>query len=65
MTELNRRGRLEALFAEHSGAVRAYALRRIDPAAADDTVSEVFLVAWRRIEDCPADALPWLLACAR
>ncbi len=28
-------------------------------------MSEVFLVAWRRLDDCPADALPWLLACAR
>jgi RNA polymerase sigma factor (sigma-70 family) len=65
VTDLGRRARLEALFAEHAAAVRAYALRRIDPAAADDTVSEVFLVAWRRLDDCPADALPWLLACAR
>jgi RNA polymerase sigma-70 factor (ECF subfamily) len=65
VTDLDRRARLEALFAEHAGAVRAYAVRRIDPAAADDTVSEVFLVAWRRLDDCPPDALPWLLACAR
>lgn len=65
MTDLVRRRRLEALFAEHARAVHAYALRRIDLAAADDTVSEVFLVAWRRLDDCPADALPWLLACAR
>jgi hypothetical protein len=32
-------------------------LRRIDPASADDTVSEVFIVACRRIEEIPADAL--------
>jgi RNA polymerase sigma-70 factor, ECF subfamily len=65
VTDPARRRRLEALFAEHARAVHAYALRRIDPAAADDTVSEVFLVAWRRLDDCPPDALPWLLACAR
>jgi RNA polymerase sigma-70 factor (ECF subfamily) len=65
VTDPSRRLRLEALFAEHARAVHAYALRRIDAAAADDTVSEVFLVAWRRLDDCPPDALPWLLACAR
>jgi RNA polymerase sigma-70 factor (ECF subfamily) len=63
--ELDRRRRLEDLFAEHVAAVRAYALRLIDATAADDTVSEVFVVAWRRLEDVPDDALPWLLACAR
>ena len=65
MDELERRARLEALFAEHAAAVRAYAWRRIGPEVADDTVSEVFVVACRRLEDVPADALPWLLACAR
>jgi RNA polymerase sigma-70 factor, ECF subfamily len=65
VNELDRRRWLEELFAEHAEAVRAYALRRIDVAAADDTVSEVFVVAWRRLEDVPGDALPWLLACAR
>jgi RNA polymerase sigma factor (sigma-70 family) len=63
--ELERRTRLEALFAEHAAAVRAYALRRIGAEAADDTVSEVFVVACRRLEHVPTDALPWLLACAR
>lgn len=57
--------RLETLFAEHAGAVRAYALRRSDPATADDVVSDVFVVACRRLADVPADALPWLLGCAR
>jgi RNA polymerase sigma-70 factor, ECF subfamily len=65
MTEVDRRRRLEALFDEHAAAVRAYALRRINPASADDTVSDVFVVACRRIDEIPADALPWLLACAR
>jgi RNA polymerase sigma-70 factor, ECF subfamily len=65
VSELERRVRLEALFVEHAGAVRAYARRRIDIATADDTVSEVFVIAWRRLDDVPADALPWLLACAR
>ncbi len=65
MRDHDRRQRLELLFDEHAAAVRAYALRRIDPASAEDTVSEVFVVACRRLEEIPADALPWLLACAR
>lgn len=62
--ESERRLRLEQLFAAHAGAVRAYARRRIDPVSADDTVSEVFAIAWRRLDDVPEVALPWLLSCA-
>jgi len=66
MGDSERRARLETLFAEHARAVRGYAMRRCDPAAADDVVSEVFVVACRRLDDVPGDdALPWLLACAR
>ena len=63
--ELERVGRLERLFADHGQAVRAYALRRIDPVTADDIVSEVFVVAFRRLEEIPQEPLPWLLATAR
>jgi RNA polymerase sigma-70 factor, ECF subfamily len=65
VSEIERRGRLQQLFAEHASAVRAYARRRTDEASADETVSEVFVVAWRRLDDLPQEALPWLLACAR
>ena len=65
VNDLERRERLRALFEAHADAVRAYALRRIDASAADDTVSEVFVVACRRLDEVPVDALPWLLACAR
>jgi RNA polymerase sigma-70 factor (ECF subfamily) len=57
--------RLAKLFHEHAAAVRGYALRRTDPQTADDVVSEVFLVACRRLEDVPDDPLPWLIGCAR
>jgi RNA polymerase sigma-70 factor (ECF subfamily) len=65
VNEVQRRSRLEDLFNAHAGAVRAYARRRVDPVAADDAVSEVFVIAWRRLDDVPDDALPWLLGCAR
>lgn len=56
---------MEALFREHADAVHAYASRRAGAGSADDVVSEVFAVAWRRIDDVPDPALPWLLGCAR
>ncbi len=33
--------------------------------AAQDVVSETFLVAWRRLDDVPDDALPWIYGVAR
>lgn len=39
--------------------------RRIPPGEAEDVVSTVFLTAWRRFDDLPADARPWLFAVAR
>jgi RNA polymerase sigma-70 factor, ECF subfamily len=30
-----------------------------------DVVAETFTTAWRRLDDVPADALPWLFATAR
>ncbi len=65
MNDSDRRRRLEALFCAHAAAVGAYAARRTEPGAADDITSDVFVIAWRRLDDVPEDALPWLLACAR
>ena len=55
----------ESLFRENYAALRAYALRRAAPDAAQDVVAETFLVAWRRLDDIPDDALPWLFGVAR
>jgi len=63
--EAERARRLEALFDAHSGRVFAYAARRSSPQDADDVVGETFLVAWRRLDAVPPDALPWLLGVAR
>jgi RNA polymerase sigma-70 factor (ECF subfamily) len=60
-----RKARLEGLFAAHSAAVLAYARRRCDAATADDVLSEVFAIAWRRLDHVPIEAKPWLLAYAR
>jgi RNA polymerase sigma-70 factor (ECF subfamily) len=62
---MDRREQFEALYRAHAGAVRGYSLRRTGAAAADDVVAEVFLVAWRRLDDVPSDPLPWLLGVGR
>jgi RNA polymerase sigma-70 factor (ECF subfamily) len=56
--------RFEGVFV-HLDAVARYARRRgaRDP---DDVAAECMTIAWRRLDDIPADdALPWLLGCAR
>jgi RNA polymerase sigma-70 factor (ECF subfamily) len=60
-----REQRFESLFRENYEAVRSYALRRAAPEAAQDVVAETFLVAWRRLDHVPEDALPWLYGVAR
>ena len=57
--------RLDELFTAHAGDVYAFAARRASRTAADDVVAETFLVAWRRLDSIPEQALPWLLAVAR
>lgn len=56
---------LEDLFRRYADRVYAYARRHTTREAADDIVSETFLVAWRRRTDLPDDPLPWLLVVAR
>jgi RNA polymerase sigma-70 factor (ECF subfamily) len=56
--------RFNRLHEEHFEAVRRYVWRR-DPALADDVVAETFLIAWRRLNDVPSDARPWLIGVAR
>lgn len=60
------RARFEGVFERHQRAVHAYALRRARSTAdAEDAVAETFLTAWRRLDDVPADPLPWLYGVAR
>lgn len=42
-----------------------YVRRHCDEAECDDVLAEVFVVAWRRWGELPADPIPWLLATAR
>jgi RNA polymerase sigma-70 factor (ECF subfamily) len=52
------------LYARHRDDVWRYFRRRM-PDAAEDLVTEVFVVAWRRRRDIPPEPLPWLYGVAR
>ena len=59
------RERFERLYRENVRAVLRFAALRIDPERAKDVAAETFLVAWRRLDDVPAEPRPWLLGVAR
>lgn len=59
------RERFERLYVAHAGVVRRFARRRGEAAEADDVVAEVFVSVWRRLDEVPADPVPWLLGIAR
>jgi RNA polymerase sigma factor (sigma-70 family) len=61
----DRSERFEVLFRTHYAVVAGYFARRAGPDAVDDLVDEVFLAAWRRLDQVPAQVRPWLLAVAR
>jgi RNA polymerase sigma factor (sigma-70 family) len=61
----NSEERFTVLYEQHYDAVERYVRRRLDDASVRDVVAEVFLVAWRRLPEVPADALPWLYGTAR
>ena len=64
-----REERLRSLVHRFAPEVGAYLRRRsypLGPPEVDDMVQEVFVVAWRRLDDIPADReLPWLIGTAR
>jgi len=55
----------EACFRGYASRVHTFALRRVDPEAAQDVTAETFSIAWRRRGEMPAEALPWLYSIAR
>ncbi len=60
-------GRFGRIFGEYYESVSRYCHRRLSPDDANDATAEVFVVAWRKIEEVPQgdDALPWLYGVAR
>ena len=59
-----REARFNEMYEQHFEVVRRYVWRR-DPLIADDVAADTFLVAWRRLDGVPVDAVPWLIGVAR
>jgi RNA polymerase sigma factor (sigma-70 family) len=59
--------RFRRIYREHFSDIYAYFLRRADAAEVGDLVSEVFLIAWRRLDDVPVapEERLWLYGVAR
>jgi len=56
--------RLTRLWVDHKAAVEAFVWRRTGEDV-DDVVQQVFVTAWRRLDDVPDEPRGWLLTVAR
>ncbi len=65
MDTQSRRDRFEALAPDLIEPLRRFLARRTDPATAEDALSETLLVCWRRLDELPAEPLPWAYGVAR
>ncbi|WP_434452008.1 RNA polymerase sigma factor [Lentzea sp. E54] len=54
-----------AVYRECYPRVLAYAASHAGTRLAEDITSETFTIAWRKLDQMPANALPWLLGIAR
>jgi RNA polymerase sigma-70 factor (ECF subfamily) len=58
--------RFGALYDTHRAALGAYCRRRLPVDVVDDVLAEIFLTAWRRIDEIPTESeLVWLYRVAR
>jgi RNA polymerase sigma-70 factor (ECF subfamily) len=55
------------VYREHHQAIRSYCFRRLAPSDANDATAEVFLLAWKKLDDVPVGpgTLPYLYTMAR
>lgn len=65
MIDQDAAARFTAVYDQTRPRVYAFAVSHAGRDLADEIVSEVYLVAWRRLADIPRPELPWLLAVAR
>ncbi len=64
----SRESRFRAVYEATYDDLLRFAQRRVDRSHAEDVTADVFLVAWRRLDDLPErveDARPWLFGVAR
>ncbi|GAA4591737.1 sigma-70 family RNA polymerase sigma factor [Planotetraspora phitsanulokensis] len=57
--------RFTRLYETYYRNVFGYLVLQVAPHAAEDATNEVFTTAWRKIDEVPERALPWLLGVAR
>jgi len=59
--------RFRTLYEEHYADIRSYCLRRLPVEAANDAASEIFIVAWRKLDEVPEgpSARLWLFGVAK
>jgi RNA polymerase sigma-70 factor (ECF subfamily) len=50
----------DALFERHYSELRRYVMRRVEDGGVEEVLAETFAVAWRRRDQMPVPALPWL-----
>jgi RNA polymerase sigma-70 factor, ECF subfamily len=60
-----RRARFEAIAAEIYEPLQRYLRRRARADDAADVLADTLLVVWRRLDDVPAEPLPWCIGAAR
>ncbi|MFG1605403.1 RNA polymerase sigma factor [Actinoplanes sp. NPDC049265] len=65
MTDNERAERFRLLHTRHYPDLLRFVERRVPSHEAEDVISTVFMTAWRRYDDLPEDARPWLFAVAR
>ena len=65
MSRNDRRVRFEAVAPGLIEPVRRFLARRTDPATAEDVLAETLLVCWRRLDELPAEPLPYAYGVAR
>ena len=63
--ETSRADRFDQLARQCLEPLRRYLARRTDAETAADVLGDTLLVAWRRFDDVPPEALPWLYGVAR
>jgi RNA polymerase sigma-70 factor (ECF subfamily) len=54
-----------AWYQRTSPRLYAYVRRYCAEGDCDDVIAEVYLIAWRRVDQVPADSVPWLIGTAR
>ena len=65
MNDDEAREQLTGLWLDHKNAVESFVRRRCLDGSVDDIVQEVFMIAWRKLEEVPSEPRPWLLTVAR